>query len=45
MNEFSDNDDDHIPQNSKSYSHLEKMLGSYLNPKDTIADEGETTKN
>ena len=35
LNEFSDNDDGHLPENSKSSSYLEKRLGSNLNDNDT----------
>ncbi len=45
MSEFSDNDDDHLPENSKSFSYLEKRLGSNSNANDTIADEGENVLN
>ena len=41
MNEFDDNDDDHLPENSKSSSYLEKRLASNLNANDTLVDEDE----
>ena len=41
IDEFDDNDDDHLPENSKSSSYLEKRLASNLNANDTLVDEDE----
>ncbi len=45
MNEFSNNDDYHLHENSKSSSYLKKRLRFFLNANDTIADKDENVIN